>query len=309
MIIKHKIYFLLVVAFLNTQFVIPNENKNMNKLILLLGQMRSGRSCFVNNFLEVRDRIAVVGEDDGERTTIKTNFYNGETTFDYYNKVNLTLVDTKGFKNNLNHDLFLIYTIMNDLISSSQKFEYIDTIFLFYSFNQDANTIRKDIDKIKFLFGDEIVQIIKVIITKKLKLNENNKLFLNNTLSSDSINYVHLDSNCEEKINKNTLNHLFNLLNYTNSYPIVNITNKVEEIHISVDNYITENKLDNSTDKMYSYLISEYLEETYRQNFIKEDNELEKIIEQRDTYKYITSIVVSTATFVLYVFKRLFNRR
>lgn len=157
------LFLLVLLPLISFANQIDNLDKiNKSTTILLLGQVRSGKSCFINNFFE--SSLAEVGDDDGEPTTKVPQIYTDTFTFNN-NTFTFNLIDTIGLDNDVS-DLKLLYDLLNYITDNQNMVNNIDFIFLFYSLTQETKTIKNEIEKIKFFFGEEGVSNVRLIVNK-----------------------------------------------------------------------------------------------------------------------------------------------
>jgi GTP-binding protein EngB required for normal cell division len=178
-----------------------NDTREFN--ILLLGQSRSGKSCFVNSILN--KKLAKVGSDDGEPTTEKMSFYSGILK----DKIIVNLIDTKGLDSS-SRDLLNLYEITNSLENKTK----IDLILYFYSLTSESKTLKSDLEKIKFIFGN--LSNLEIILTKAEKINKTYNKYIQDTLKeySNEISFptIFINSKCNNKLDSIVLNKIIEKL-------------------------------------------------------------------------------------------------
>jgi tRNA U34 5-carboxymethylaminomethyl modifying GTPase MnmE/TrmE len=141
------------------------NSTNEEKSILLIGPLRSGKSCFVNSILG--RNLAIVGDDDGEQTT--------QVSFPYQGKIDdldlkLRIIDTAPLTNNN-------YSYLFDIIKDQSEYtgkQGIDLILLFSSLRDENPSLKFDLEKIKFFLNE--MKGVSLIVTKTSGLGAQKKL-------------------------------------------------------------------------------------------------------------------------------------
>jgi hypothetical protein len=204
-----KIFLLQFILFIVPVFSeISDLNKNNSRefTILLLGQTRSGKSCFVNSILG--KNLAKIGSEDGEPTTEKMSNFTAKLE----NNILLNLIDTKGLENSPS-DLFTLYEVIN---STANKIN-IDSIFYLYSLTSEANTLKSDLEKIKFIFGG--LKNLNIIFTKGTKVIK--RKYIQHTLNefNDNIPFpdIYINSFCNDKLDSSIMRKIINKLDKLSS--------------------------------------------------------------------------------------------
>jgi hypothetical protein len=218
------------------------DNKIQEKTILVLGPIRSGKSCFVNSMLG--EYLAPVGTDDGEQTTILSKSFEGK--IENLN-LKLKIIDTVAISNNNYSDLF-------DMINyHSESGQGIDLILLFTSLRDENPSLKLDLDKIKFFLKE--MRGISLIVTKTEDFEDKKKFKKLESIDkiSESYglirNFIVFDSECDGSFHKNLANNVYSKLNksiiYSNEFlrsRIIEIRNQIKFLD-SQTNMSMEEKL------------------------------------------------------------------
>jgi GTP-binding protein EngB required for normal cell division len=250
-------------------------NRNDAVTILLLGQIRSGKSCFANSLFN--KEIAQVGSEDGDPTTKSTTLYQDVFGED---KLYLNLIDTEGLDNSVK-DLENLYSL-SEFLHKNQTIAYeikVDYIFLFLSLNSESKSLKSDIQKIKFIFGS--VKGIEIILTKGDKLSGSTKKYLEEIYNfyQGEIAYpkiiINLDCNKEATLSEKIKEQIFDR---------INPNKKLKNVFEASEFTERLNKLDNFIKDVNTTLNSSLIDNL---NLIyKEYPTLEKVDNDAFNYKY-----------------------
>jgi predicted GTPase len=209
------IFIILFISFLSNNYT---YNSNANKIILILGPTRSGKSCFINTITGYN--LAKVGDDSGDSTTKDHEIY--ESFIDGFPRPEkFKLVDSMGLDDSDESGLADPMILASTLYSLREEMEktnnILKSIYVFESLTNDSNQIQKTIKKIKAVFGEEISKNIVVLLNKNPKPNKRRLDALINKIKNENItSYIHWLSGCgKDKLSDEYYQQINNLHNFT----------------------------------------------------------------------------------------------
>jgi hypothetical protein len=270
------------------------------------------------------NHFAKVGEDDGELTTSDLGYYDG--TNDYFFEIQFTLIDTKGFENDLYNDLRTLYSTVSE-ITRNNSVDKIDAWLFFYSINKDINTIERDLKILKSVLGEDVQNHLIIIFTKKSP-DDHNMTNAEKYVGINNIRKVYLYTNCEESTQhsfaQSMVNYIGEIRDASKEIPVSPFSNENLKSFLhklekeAVMDYIENHKeetinIDNndllSTD-LKSEIVVDYLLDQYRANI---PGSLDKIqadlVVQQENFSIILSILISIIPVAIYYMKKVRLRR
>mmetsp|Transcript_48643 Transcript_48643/g.80680 ORF Transcript_48643/g.80680 Transcript_48643/m.80680 type:complete len:338 (+) Transcript_48643:66-1079(+) len=137
---------------------------------LIYGETQVGKSSFVNAILE--EKVAVSGGGDGHSVTavpeVHSKRFEANPANGIPSAIKLLLMDTPG---NLDtalrwSDATILSNIRFAITSSSRHLQRINTIFLAESLSSDSIQIARNLQKLKSLFGESVMQSVVVLALK-----------------------------------------------------------------------------------------------------------------------------------------------
>jgi GTP-binding protein EngB required for normal cell division len=171
-------------------------NLSHNKLLAIIGQADSGKSCFINTI--TGKNLAEVGHEDEILgiTKSSTIYYSNVDGFEDDDEY--ALLDSIGLTGYSNHDSYSLadstMTISNYLNESNSN---LSSILFFHTLN-DYENLENNLKYLNKTLGPEIFKSTILIINKN---NDANEEQLKNLLQNyDGLKYVHWKSKCSISI-------------------------------------------------------------------------------------------------------------
>jgi hypothetical protein len=315
---------ILVLTLITTLF--GSINSVDKYMITLFGYQRSGRSCFINKFLKMDfDNFAKIGDDDGEITTYDLGYYDG--TNQYLYEKEFTLIDTKGFENNLKNDYATLYSTISQ-ITRNNSVDKIHAWLFFYSINHELNTVERDFKILKSILGEEILNHLIVIFTKRFPDNDDSFTYAEKYVNANNIRYIYLQTTCEETTQLMFAQSLVNYLDEIQKelkekelYPYVkeNLQAKLDKIEKeAVQEYIKSHEgKDKNIDyndllspNQTSQIVVEYLVDLHLTSMSGSLNKIQvDLVVQQENLSLVTSIFVSIIPVAIYYIRKIIRRR
>lgn len=150
-------------------FLISYISASRKVSLLLMGQIGSGRSSLVNQFIQ--SQVAPVGNDDGEKTTIKNSYYEHNEDDTSY-----LLIDSVGLEGNYFKDIITSFDIIQDVKIHLEENDYKElTAILFLLSYENYSSFATDIQILKSILGNDIVKNI-IVVPSKLNVKYEKKI-------------------------------------------------------------------------------------------------------------------------------------
>jgi predicted GTPase len=175
------------------------NKKNLlnNRLILLVGPTRAGKSCFINTI--TGKNLTIVGDDSGESTTKVSTLY--ESKIDGFpEKLQFSIIDTMGLDDTEDTEFSDPIVIANTTLEirniTKNKMIEVDAILVFESLTNDYNKLDNTLKKLKAAYGNDISEHIIVILNKNPKPHTMRLEKLKKTIDNHKVKYIHWKSGC-----------------------------------------------------------------------------------------------------------------
>jgi GTPase SAR1 family protein len=173
----------------------------LNKLIILIGPSRSGKSCFINTI--TAKYLTVVGDDSGESTT-KHSMIFVSAIDGFPEKDPFILIDTIGLDDSEESEYADPANLANQILAlekiTQTKNIDVGAILVFESLKSDKNKLNNTLEKIKSVFGDQINENIIVVLNKKPKPHPKRLERLQNIIKNHKVKYIHWKSPCSNRL-------------------------------------------------------------------------------------------------------------
>lgn len=293
-------------------------------VIPLLGYQRSGRSCFINKFLKMDfNYFAKIGDESGEITTNDIGYYDGTNQYLYGEE--FTLIDTKGFENSLYNDYATFYSTISQ-ITRNNSVDKINAWVFFYSINHELNTVERDFKILKSILGEEVINHLIVIFTKRLPDNHSSFTYAEKYVNENNIRYIYLRTTCEETaqliFSQSFVNYLDEIQKESKekeAYPYLkeNLQAKLENIEkkaLEDYNNDTERKekvlnFDLLTEKQKSEIVVEYLVDQHLMNSGSLKGIQAELVVQQENLSLVSSILISIIPIAIYYIRKFIRRQ
>ena len=160
----------ILVWFLLMAFIA--NSSNYDKFILLYGETQTGKSSMVNAIFD--EAVAKTGEDsqeDGDSVTthpmVYSKLFKKSGEYGIPQDFILRIMDTPG--NLDNRGILTDADILDNIVFALSKYniKQIDVIFISESLSGDAKQLRRNLDKIRQIFGRWVMESIVVLGTKE----------------------------------------------------------------------------------------------------------------------------------------------
>jgi GTPase Era involved in 16S rRNA processing len=251
-------YFIILITLLNNSCC--NQNKFIkNKLILLVGPTRAGKSCFINTI--TGKNLTVVGHDSGESTTKLSHSY--ESKIDGFpEKSSFSLVDTMGLDDTEDSEFSDPMVISNTTLEirniTRSRLTDVDAILVFESLTNDYNKLDNTLKKLKAAYGQDISEHIIVILNKNPKPHPKRLAKLKKIIESHNVKYLHWKSGCSSKsvneIYYDQMNYLHNLILNIKVFSREKIQNLVDTLLSEGRNVLKKTSQNNMMHKLKKYV-------------------------------------------------------
>lgn len=227
----NKIFVVCLILILCTNDIKTSSSNSKEFNILLLGEVGSGKSCFINRFLnhqlpEIKSNHSENYIQTKEVIIHEREIKNSENKPKY----KFRFIDTPGMINVQNETnqyfLNISHTLKNYNMTS------INSILYFYPLDQDIsnddskhksikniNYHLKEINSFFKLNEDTSKELITIIVNKRARITNEKLQILNAIKSQFKFEYVHFSTDCSEKIDekfKNILEKKFAKLKNSN---------------------------------------------------------------------------------------------